>query len=62
MREAIHLFAEGKISSGKAAQMAGLSRAEFLEVLVQYSVSVFQESAEEIVEEAFREPVPADHP
>jgi predicted HTH domain antitoxin len=43
------------LSQGRAAQIAGLSRAEFLQALSRYAVSPFQYSAEEIVEEAERE-------
>jgi predicted HTH domain antitoxin len=43
------------ISQGRAAQIAGLARADFLEALSRYNVSPFQYSAEEIAEEAGRE-------
>jgi predicted HTH domain antitoxin len=43
------------ISQGRAAQIAGLSRADFLEALSRYAVSPFQYSAEEVIEEAERE-------
>lgn len=43
------------LSQGRAAQIAGLSRAEFLEGLSRYAVTPFQCSAEEIAEEAERE-------
>jgi predicted HTH domain antitoxin len=43
------------ISQGRAAQIAGLSRADFLEALSRYAVSPFQYCAEEIIEEAERE-------
>ena len=39
------------ISQGKAAEIAGLSRAEFISALNQFKVSPFQYSADEIVEE-----------
>jgi predicted HTH domain antitoxin len=38
---ALKLFELGKISSGKAAELAGMSRVEFLEVCGRYRVSVF---------------------
>jgi predicted HTH domain antitoxin len=39
----------GTISQGKAAQMAGLSRAEFITALSRFGVSPMQETAEEIL-------------
>jgi len=51
---AIKLYELGKISSGKAAKLAGLGRAQFLLKLGQYQVSPFQVSIEEILEEADR--------
>ena len=49
---ALKLYELGKISSGKAAKMAGLSRIEFLMRLKKYKVSPFQMDLEEILEEA----------
>jgi len=49
---AIKLYELGKISSGKAAKLAGLGRVQFLLKLGQYQVSPFQVSMEEILEEA----------
>ena len=40
------------VSQAKAASIAGVSRAEFLSALERYSVSPFQYTAEEIIEEA----------
>ena len=41
----------GKISQSKAAEIAKLSRLEFLEVLKQHNVSPFQLSKEELEKE-----------
>jgi predicted HTH domain antitoxin len=41
-----------KISQGRAAEIAGLSRAEFVDALGRYGVSPFQQTAEEIIEDA----------
>ena len=41
----------GRLSQAKAAEVAGLSRAEFLLALSQFGVSPFQYSADEIVAE-----------
>jgi predicted HTH domain antitoxin len=49
---AVKLFEMGKLSSGRAAELAGLSRAEFLMELRRYHVSPFQMTAEEIRQDA----------
>ena len=43
------------ISQGRAAEIAGLSRAAFIESLARFGVSPFQYSGEEVEEEARRE-------
>lgn len=48
---ALKMFELGKISSGKAAELSGMSRVEFLETCGRYHVSVFNYSPEEIEEE-----------
>ena len=45
---AVKLFELGKLSSGRAAQLAGMERVEFLLALRQYQVSPFQTTAEEL--------------
>jgi len=45
---AIKLFELGKLSSGRAAQLADLSKVEFLMLLGQYSVSPFSLTPEEL--------------
>jgi predicted HTH domain antitoxin len=45
----------GLLSQGRAARVAGLSRAEFLDALGRFGVTPFQYGAEEIIEEANRE-------
>ena len=49
---ALKLYELGKISSGKAAKIAGLNRLEFLMRLGKYKVSPFQVDLDEILEEA----------
>lgn len=49
---ALKLYELGKISSGKGAKLAGLSRVEFLSKLGQYKASPFQVDLDEIVEES----------
>ena len=45
---ALKMFELGKLSSGKAAELAGLSRVEFLEMCGRYRVSVFNFSPDEL--------------
>jgi predicted HTH domain antitoxin len=52
---ALKMFELGKISSGKAAELAGMSRVEFLETCGRYRVSVFNYPPEEIEEEIKRD-------
>jgi predicted HTH domain antitoxin len=48
---ALKMFELGKVSTGKAAQLAGMSRTEFLETCGRYRVSVFNYSPEEVERE-----------
>ncbi|MBI3951114.1 MAG: UPF0175 family protein [Acidobacteria bacterium] len=48
MLAAAKLFELGKLSSGRAAQLAGVSRIEFLLSLGRYKVSPFHLTAEEL--------------
>lgn len=45
---ALKMFELGKLSSGKAAQLAGISRVEFFEMCGRYQVSIVNYSAEEL--------------
>jgi predicted HTH domain antitoxin len=45
---AVKLFELGKLSSGRAAQLAQLSRVEFLNLIGRYQVSPFTLSPEEL--------------
>ena len=51
---AVKWYENGVISQSKAAEIAGLSRTEFVNTLNQFKVSPFQYSADEIVAEATR--------
>ena len=46
---AVKWYELGTISQGKAAQMAGLSRAEFITALSRFGVSPMQETVDEIL-------------
>jgi predicted HTH domain antitoxin len=45
---AVKLYELGKLSSGRAAQLAGMSRVEFLVALGRYQVSPFLLTAEQL--------------
>jgi len=45
---AVKLYELGKLSSGRAAQLAGLTRVEFLQSLSRFNVPVFDLSSEEL--------------
>jgi len=48
---ALKMFELGKISSGRAAELAGLSRTDFFETCGRYKVSIFNYSDDEIASE-----------
>ncbi len=48
---ALKMFELGKLSSGKAAELAGMSRVEFLDMCGRYRVSVFNYSPDELENE-----------
>jgi predicted HTH domain antitoxin len=45
---AAKLYEEGKLSSGQAAKIAGLSKRTFIELLGRYGVSVFSSSLSDL--------------
>lgn len=51
---AIHWYSQGRISQGKAAEIAGISRAEFLEELFHRKIPAIQVTAEDLAEEIRR--------
>ena len=42
----VRLYQEGKISSGRAGALLGLSRSDFLDLLGRYNVSYFDENTD----------------
>ncbi len=42
----VKLYAQGEISSGYAAQVLGVSRRQFLDILGQYGVSIFADDTD----------------
>jgi predicted HTH domain antitoxin len=51
---AIKWYELGEVSQGRAAEIAAVSRQEFLAALGRYRVSPFQYTPEEVLEEAGR--------
>jgi len=47
----VQWFDEGRISQGKGAELLGISRAAFLELLFRHKVTPFQYSPEELAED-----------
>lgn len=45
---AVKLYEMGKLSSGRAAQLAGMTRVQFLETLSDYGVAVFDLTSGEL--------------
>jgi predicted HTH domain antitoxin len=48
---AVKWYEVGELSQGKAAEIAGLSRSEFIDALSRFKVSPFQYTAGELEEE-----------
>jgi predicted HTH domain antitoxin len=65
---AIEWYREGRVSQGKAAEIAGLDRVSFLDALFRSKVPACQETLDDIeevlnrVREADRQRIPADPP
>jgi predicted HTH domain antitoxin len=49
---AAKLYELGRLSSGQAAEVAGLSKRAFIELLGKYNVSVFGYDADELAEDS----------
>lgn len=50
MAAAVVWYAQGRVSQGRAAEIAGVSRAEFLDALSESGVSACQETLEDLDE------------
>jgi predicted HTH domain antitoxin len=48
MHIAVKLYEDGTLSSGQAAELAGLSKRSFIEILGKYGVSVFGTSIDDL--------------
>lgn len=47
----VQWYDEGRISSGRGAEFLGITRAEFLNLLLRHNVTPFQYTPEELVKE-----------
>lgn len=47
---ALALFREGRISSGKAAELLGVPKLQFVQLLAQHDIPYFTESPDELVD------------
>lgn len=54
MTLAARLYENGTLSGGQAAELAGVSKRTFIELLGKYGVSVFGYDAEEVAEDLKR--------
>ncbi len=57
---AVKWYEMGLVSQSRAAEIAGLSRSEFIVALGRFKVSVFQYNVDEIAEEVDRSPLSGD--
>ena len=48
---ALHWYETGRLSSGLAADVAGLSRVAFLSLCGAYGISIFQQSPQELADD-----------
>lgn len=55
---ASRLYAEGKLSSGQAAEMVGISKRAFIELMGKYKVSAFGYDMEDLEEDLGHEESP----
>lgn len=46
---ATKLYEDGLVTAGQAAEMAGLSKKSFIEILGKYGVSLFSQSEEDLL-------------
>lgn len=51
---AVKWYEMRRISQGRAAEIAGLSRREFIDALARFNISPFQYSADELADETHR--------
>ena len=49
---AVKWYEQGTVSQARAAEISGLSRAEFIQALGRFNVSPFQDRADELTDDA----------
>ena len=49
---AVKWYEMQRVSQGRAAEIAGLSRSEFIDALGRYGISPFQQTVDELVQDA----------
>ncbi len=49
---AANYYESGKLSLGQAAEMAGIKKWDFAEILINYNVDYFQYTSEEVIDDA----------
>ncbi len=49
---AVKWYEVRRVSQGRAAEIAGLSRSEFIDALGRYGISPFQQTSDELVQDA----------
>ncbi len=61
---ALELFREGRISSGKGAELIGVSKHAFIQLLARHDIPYFTQSPEELSDEveALDRVLKSDHP
>ena len=52
---ALKMFELGKLSSGRAAELAGQSRSEFFDTCARYKVSIFNYADDDVAQEIRKE-------
>ena len=58
---ALELFRQERISTGKGAELLGISKWEFIQLLAQHSIPYFTESPEELAAEVITAQSLIDH-
>jgi predicted HTH domain antitoxin len=52
---ALLCYSEGEVSQSKGAEIAGVSRAEFIDALARHRIPVVQVTSQELMDEVFRD-------
>lgn len=48
-------YSQGEVSQSKGAEIAGVSRAEFIDALARHRIPVVQVTSQELMDEVFRD-------